>query len=410
MPAADWRMARFAPHRTAVSSAQVETVVARAVGIFGLVFAAQTVPVALEQSEALAVGAGTTLMALLYGGVVALAVASIGKVAVTGTAAAFAVLYAAALAAWPLLVDDPAALGGPPWLYYLANVATSAAAIAFPLAASVAYTVLVPAWYGVLRATAPGGQADTLLATLDALYAMILGFVVLIIITMLRQASRAVDGAQDAALRRYDVAARQHANEIERVRIDALVHDSVLTTLLSAAAAETPEEQRLAARMARDAVRRLDEAGASGPRTVESVGLTVLVRRIRAALTTFAAPFTVRVVNAAGVELTVEAIEAVYSATVQAMVNSLQHADEAGRTTRRELRVRGVGTGGVVVEVADNGRGFALQDVPNERLGLRVSIEERMAGAGGTAVVTSWPGEGTTVTIAWPAGVDGATT
>ena len=70
---------------------------------------------------------------------------------------------------------------------------------------------------------------------------------------MLRQAAEAVDSAQEAALERYDVAARQHATENERVKVDALVHDSVLTTLLSAAAAGSPEEQALAARMARDA-------------------------------------------------------------------------------------------------------------------------------------------------------------
>ena len=160
------------------------------------------------------------------------------------------------------------------------------------------------------------------------MYAVILGTVVLIIVTMLRQAAETVDGAQEAALQRYDLAARQHATEIERVKVDALVHDSVLTTLLSAAAATTPEEQALAARMARDAVDRLDEADAVGPRSPDRVGLHVLVRRLRAALTTFSAPFTVRVVNAGGVELPVEAVDALYTAAVQAMVNSMQHADE----------------------------------------------------------------------------------
>jgi hypothetical protein len=138
---------------------------------------------------------------------------------------------------------------------------------------------------------------------LDAMYAIILGVVVLIIVVMLRQAAESVDSAQEAALQRYDLAARQHATENERVKVDALVHDSVLTTLLSAAAADSPEEQDLAARMARDAVKRLDEAGAAGPRALDRVGLPVLVRRLRAALTTFSAPFTVRVVNAGGVEL-----------------------------------------------------------------------------------------------------------
>jgi signal transduction histidine kinase len=81
----------------------------------------------------------------------------------------------------------------------------------------------------------------------------------------------------------------------------------------------------------------------------------------------------------------------------------MQHADEAGRATRRELRIRGVRSGGCVIEIADNGAGFDRADVPDERLGLRVSIEERMANAGGSAEIVSAPHHGTTVTIAWPA-------
>ena len=148
---------------------------------------------------------------------------------------------------------------------------------------------------------------------------------------------------------------------------------------------------------------RLDEAAAEGPGALDTVGLPVLVRRLRAALTTFSAPFTVRVENAGGVELPVEAVEALYSAAVQAMVNSLQHADEPGHATRRELRISGVRAGGCVIEVADDGVGFDRHDVPDERLGLRVSIEERIANAGGVADIRSQPGHGTTVTVAWPA-------
>ena len=259
----------------------------------------------------------------------------------------------------------------------------------------------------MLRLLPDGGSADPLLAVLDALYAVVLGVVVLAIVIMLRQAAEEVDTAQEAALERYDVAARQHATESERVKVDALVHDSVLTTLLSAAAAATPDQQSLAARMARDALLRLDEAGATGASALDRVGLPVLVRRLRAALTTFNTPFIVRVVNAGGVELPVDVVDALYTASVQAMVNSLQHADEPGRRARRELRVRGVRAGGCVIEVADDGVGFDRAAVPAERLGLRVSIEERMANAGGSADIASQPGHGTTVTVAWPVGSAG---
>lgn len=409
MPPVDWRVTRIARRRSSVTRAQVETVTGRALGLFGLVFGAQTVPVALAQTDALLPGAEAALMAVLYGAIVALAVATVAKVAVRTASLAFAVLYALALVAWPLIVDDPAALdGSAPWLYYLCTVATTAAVVAVRPIWAAAYTMVVPAVYGVVRYLPAGGEAGPLLAVLDAMYAVVLGVVVLVIVTMLRQAAESVDSAQEAALERYDVAARLHANEIERVKVDALVHDSVLTTLLSAAAATTPDQEQLAARMARDAVQRLDEAGVTGPRALDRVALPVLVRRLRAALTTFSTPFTVRVVNAGGVELPVEAMEALYTATVQAMVNSLQHADEPGLSTRRELRIRGVRAGGCVIEISDNGRGFAIDRVPAERLGLRVSIEERMANAGGVARIESRIGHGTTVTVAWPLGAGGA--
>ena len=405
MPTAEWLVPRIVRRRATVTRGQVETIFARVLGVFGLVFGAQTLPLALDQSDALVMGSGAALMAVLYGSIVALAVATVTRVAVRAACLAFAGLYAASLIAWPFLVVDPAALGdSPPWLYYICTVATTTAALALPPLWAAGYTLVVPAIYGVVRLTPDGGEASPLLAVLDALYAVVLGVVVLAIVLMLRQAAVQVDTAQEAALERYDLAARQHATEIERVKVDALVHDSVLTTLLAAAAATNSDQRSLAARMARDALLRLDEAGASGASEFDRVGLPVLVRRLRAALTTFSTPFTVRVVNAGGVELPVDAVDAIYTASVQAMVNSLQHADEPDRRARRELRIRGVRAGGCVIEVADNGVGFDRVNVPTERLGLRVSIEERMANAGGSASIESRPGHGTTVTVAWPAG------
>jgi signal transduction histidine kinase len=409
MAGADWRAAKLVPRRAAVSRAQVETVSSRALGVFGVVFGAQTVPSAIEQSPALVDGAGTAMMAVLYGGLAALAVATFARVAVRATAATFAALYVVALLAWPYLVVDTELMSGEtPWLYYLCTVATTAAVIALPSLPAAAYTIAVPVAYGVIRATPAGGGADGFRAVLDATYAMILGVVVLVIITMLRQAAEAVDAAQDAALQRYDVVARQHANEIERVKVDALVHDSVLTTLLSAAAARTSAERALAARMAGDAVRRLDEAAAEEPGSEDRVALEVLVRRLRAAAAGFSAPIDVRSDGVAGVELPVDAVDALSSAAVQAMVNSVQHAESPGHEMQRSIDIRGVGAGGCVIRVADDGAGFDPAQVPRSRIGLRVSISERMANAGGSAEVVSAPGSGTTITLAWPAGVEGS--
>lgn len=57
---------------------------------------------------------------------------------------------------------------------------------------------------------------------------------------------------------------------------------------------------------------------------------------------------------------------------------------------------------GVTVVVADQGRGFALEDVPEDRLGLRASVLQRIKSIGGTAKVWSTPGEGTSVVLSIP--------
>jgi signal transduction histidine kinase len=59
--------------------------------------------------------------------------------------------------------------------------------------------------------------------------------------------------------------------------------------------------------------------------------------------------------------------------------------------------------GGILVEVGDNGAGFDASTIPTERLGVRVSIVERVTSAGGTVKVDSAPHRGTTITVSWPA-------
>jgi signal transduction histidine kinase len=55
----------------------------------------------------------------------------------------------------------------------------------------------------------------------------------------------------------------------------------------------------------------------------------------------------------------------------------------------------------VSVRVEDTGRGFDLDAIPVERLGVRTSILRRMEDVGGTATITSSPGHGTVVELEW---------
>lgn len=387
--------------RNPISRRQVENVISRSVAVFGIVFGAQTVPWLLGQvDEAQPIWLWTVVVAL-FGTLVVVVVLSFARVWVRPAHGLFAVLYLLALITWPFFLEPGAEIfPGIHWLYYLLTVATAMASIAFRPLGGTVYLLVAPLVYLVVRASPAGGEAPLLLATLEAFYAIILGSAVMIIVTMLRQASSSVDGAQATALDRYGHAVRQHATEVERVQVDAIVHDSVLTTLISASRATTPEAKALAATMASNAIGHLRDAAAASPDDGTTVRFSTLAERIADAAAGLSTPIEVRTRSLGTRSLPTQAAEAIYSAAVQAMVNSLAHAGEVGVT--RWLAIRGVQPGGIEVVVGDTGAGFSLEEVPIERLGVRVSIIERIANAGGRAVIQAAPGEGTIVSIRWP--------
>jgi signal transduction histidine kinase len=57
--------------------------------------------------------------------------------------------------------------------------------------------------------------------------------------------------------------------------------------------------------------------------------------------------------------------------------------------------------------VADTGAGFDVDAVPPDRLGVRISIRERVDAVGGATEIRSVPGAGTTIVMTWPAPDDG---
>jgi signal transduction histidine kinase len=387
--------------RNPISRARFERIAGRSVSAFGLVFGLQTFPSALEQLHSLKEPWGVAVVTVVFAGLAIIPILAIIQWGVKFAMGTLALVFLAAIMSWPFLALDPNAIGEKPWVWFLCSVFTAFAAVAFPLWLATAYTFVVPIAYGFIRALPSGGGVGAEIAGLDALYAIILGGVILVIIAMLRQAASAVDAAQSQALAKYANAVRQHATEVERVQVDAIVHDSVLTTLLSAASARTPEAKELAARMASDAIGHLHAAEASGPEDQSLVGLDRLSERIVKSAEAFSSPFVVEVRDVEVHTLPVNVAEAVYSATVQAMVNSMQHA--GGPQVARRLSIRGGSPLATVhIMVTDTGQGFDEREVPAERLGLRVSIRERLAKVGGHARIESAPGEGTSVTILWP--------
>lgn len=308
-----------------------------------------------------------------------------------------ALLLLVVLVTWPLTVREDIPDDQYPWPWWFLTVGSTAAAMGFAPWRATVYTALVPAVYVVVRLTPAGGDAGAS-AVLQGVYTAILSGAVLVIAVLLRRAAASVDTAQATAVRRYSLAIREHATEVERVQVDAIVHDSVLTTLLSAARAETPEAKALAARMARNAIDHLGAAAADVPGEAPPVTVHDLRGRITAAVGALAAPVLLRDAPVGGMRLPATVADALASAALQASVNSVQHA--GGPEVDRWVRVEQRG-GAVHVEVGDDGAGFDLGAVPAARLGVRRSIIERVQAVGGTAVVASNPGAGTRIRLEW---------
>ncbi len=386
--------------RNPLSLRRVESAVSRSAAGFGIAFFAQSTPAILSQLPNTAPVWNVVFVGSLVGTLVFGVAGALTRRFVRIANTMFAGVYLAGLISWPFAVLDPSmATHDSSWLYGIMTVATSMAAIGLPVRWASLYLVAVPLIYAIIRVTPAGGAVGPTRAALDSVFALILGGVITIIFFMLRTAAASVDRAQQTALERYSHAVRQHAIEAERVQVDAIVHDSVLTTLLSAARAFTPEAKELAATMAGNAIGHLRDAVAVAPDSDAQVPAAVLFSRISEAAGTMSQPFDVRSVRLGRTSLPIPAAEALYSAAVQGMVNSLQHA---GAGVSRWVEVKGLPRGGIQVQVGDEGTGFDLGMVPTERLGVRVSIIDRISSAGGHADVTSTPGTGTMVTLRWP--------
>jgi signal transduction histidine kinase len=92
-----------------------------------------------------------------------------------------------------------------------------------------------------------------------------------------------------------------------------------------------------------------------------------------------------------------DAAEALLASVRACFENVLRHA---GATVAELELVEGADA--LTVMVTDQGQGFDPQSVPADRLGLRMSVQHRLAAVGGSAQVWSAPGEGTSVLLTIP--------
>jgi signal transduction histidine kinase len=209
----------------------------------------------------------------------------------------------------------------------------------------------------------------------------------LLVTNAARRADR-VAAEAELARREFAVAAAERAEERELANS---LHDTAATTLLMVGTGQVPAGATWLGPQARRDLARLRSSGGPGAERVDLVDL------LRGDLDAS----HVRVLLAAPPRLPVPAgiADAITGAVREALNNVRRHAG----TDEAKVEVRG-DAAGLVVEIVDEGRGFAAGDDRHDtRRGLRESVRGRMRRGGGAALVTSVVGKGTVVRLTWPA-------
>jgi signal transduction histidine kinase len=304
------------------------------------------------------------------------------------------------LAVWrfPSLVLDPYQLpeNFQAWVWWLVGMATISMGVAKPRWLGWAYLVVASASWFLLDTSLYGGLGDLGVALQDSVYVFLLGGTVSALVRLTRDGAKRADEANSVAIAKAVEQAQVDATERERQRIDALVHDRVLNTLLIAAKAESAADQAAAARAANEAIVNLESAAKELDAT-SSVTVLGLYRSLRKAALRTAEEISVEIVSAGLEQLPAEVAQAITEATLQAIDNALSHA----QASSIRVILGQTGSSGAMVQVVDNGRGFIPERLPKDRLGIRSSIQARMQLVGGGAKVISKPGAGTTIELRW---------
>ncbi|MGH3239950.1 MAG: ATP-binding protein [Spirillospora sp.] len=175
----------------------------------------------------------------------------------------------------------------------------------------------------------------------------------------------------------------------ERAELAAHIHDSVLhtLTLIQRNAHDTREVQRLARSQERTLRTWLYQ-----PRADPDQTFAAAIREVAGEVEDdHGVPIEIVCVGDTALD---ERLGAALQAAREAMVNAAKYAEASSVSVYAEVE-----GDEVAIFVRDRGKGFDLDRVPDDRMGVRGSIIGRMERNGGKATVRTAPGEGTEVRL-----------
>ncbi|MFC9789085.1 sensor histidine kinase [Rhodococcus sp. NPDC127528] len=308
-----------------------------------------------------------------------------------------AVAYLVAIATWPLAWNGPPLMNGQGvWLSTFPGVASLAAVAAWRPAIAFGYMVIACAGAQLMNYVARDPAMTSPLIP-DIAFAIMYCTLFVGAAVMALHTGRLLDETTDATHRAAASAAARRARAVERERFDALIHDGVMSTLLSASRLGATAS---VSRQATITMRQLD-ALRTGTGLHERFDSAEILTHLRTAATEVDENVVLKVnrrQHSDALTMPAEATRAVGAALAEALRNSIRHAgDDADRAVEVAMTPDLLS-----VRVSDNGKGFDPRTVPPHRLGVAVSIVGRMRQLpGGSARIDSRPSEGTRVHLTW---------
>lgn len=308
----------------------------------------------------------------------------------------YVLLVAAALISWPFAWQSTQVASGSPWLWMCLGVASVWAALVFGTKWGFIYAIVTGAIFAIVRLTPSGGAIPVVSAMQDMLVLVINPSAVIIGISLLTDSIRQLNSTAGAFQQQRARAAVEDALVEERRRLDSIVHDEVMTTLVNAAMNGTRRDPQVT-ELARHAIAQLELAGETVedrvPVTVEHVAWLV-----KDVVTSMLPDAEARMeVREPELLVPAEVASAIGQACREVAMNIARHAE----ADHVEVVIGDATAPGLRITVTDDGTGFDPENVPPDRFGLQLSVIDRLQSVGGQATLRSRPGEGTSVELVW---------
>lgn len=237
------------------------------------------------------------------------------------------------------------------------------------------------------------------------LVSLVIYLTIIVMFLLVRRSQRRF--APDFSAIEVEAARMAGQRELEE-RAVALLHDTVLNSLVSVANGRSTLDERTRERYLRD-IDAVTRAGLE-PSTVESTSGEDAGDTLRRELLTVINDFrwqglTVDVTggDALSARLVPHARDALVGAVRGCLENVLRHAGSGRAELFLDVTARDLS-----VMVADHGVGFDPNRIPENRLGIRRALVQRVEAQGGTVRIWSAPDVGTSVVMTLPLAADDA--